>query len=172
MHATHIQLVQSTFATVHLMADAVAEMFYDCLFAIDPSTRELFKGDLKKQRAMLVQAIGLVVNGLDRPETITLVVQGLGRRHVDYGVTPDHYHSVGEALLWTLEQWLGEGFTPEVKATWTEAYGLLAGMMRPTPRPTSTASSLAATPCTTRQLTSTSNSSAAPSSRGRRTCMR
>jgi nitric oxide dioxygenase len=36
---------------------------------------------------------------------------------------------VGETLLWTLEQGLGEAFTPEVKEAWTEAYALLSGAM-------------------------------------------
>ena len=46
-------------------------------------------------------------------------MQGLGRRHVGYGVTDAHYDTVGGALLWTLEQRLGPEFTPDVKAPWT-----------------------------------------------------
>jgi hemoglobin-like flavoprotein len=37
---------------------------------------------------------------------------------------------VASALLWTLEQGLGEDFTPEVKTAWTETYMLLAGVMK------------------------------------------
>jgi hemoglobin-like flavoprotein len=33
-------------------------------------------------------------------------------------------------LLWTLEQELGPAFTPEVRDAWTEAYLLLATVMR------------------------------------------
>jgi nitric oxide dioxygenase len=36
---------------------------------------------------------------------------------------------VGAALLWTLEQGLGDAFTPDVKAAWTEAYSALCGVM-------------------------------------------
>ena len=38
--------------------------------------------------------------------------------------------SVGAALLWTLEQGLGSGWTPEVKAAWSDAYALLADVMQ------------------------------------------
>ena len=43
----------------------------------------------------------------DRPDR-----SDLARRHVAYGVQPEHYALVGSALLWTLEQGLGDEFTP------------------------------------------------------------
>jgi hemoglobin-like flavoprotein len=45
-------------------------------------------------------------------------------------VTEGHYDTVGAALLWTLEQGLGSSFTPEVRAAWASAYGLVAGAMK------------------------------------------
>jgi hemoglobin-like flavoprotein len=53
----------------------------------------------------------------------------LAKRHVAYGVAPEHYEVVGAALLWTLEKGLGDGFTPEVGAAWAAAYGALSEMM-------------------------------------------
>ena len=38
--------------------------------------------------------------------------------------------TVGTTLLWTLDQGLGDKFTPEVRAAWTAAYGLLADVMQ------------------------------------------
>ena len=49
--------------------------------------------------------------------------------HVGYGVREEHYATVGAALLWTLEQGLGEGFTPETRDAWAAAYGLLSSAM-------------------------------------------
>lgn len=57
-------------------------------------------------------------------------VQDLGRRHVAYRVRPDHYDTVGAALLWTLEQRLGTDFTPEVQEAWIVVHGVLAGTMK------------------------------------------
>lgn len=42
------------------------------------------------------------------------VLEALGGRHAGYGVIPAHFDIVGQALLWTLEQGLGELWTPEV----------------------------------------------------------
>jgi hemoglobin-like flavoprotein len=57
------------------------------------------------------------------------MVDELGRRHAGYGVKEAHYDSVGAALLWTLEQGLGEAWTPDVAAAWTDVYVLLSGIM-------------------------------------------
>ena len=37
---------------------------------------------------------------------------------------------MGEALLWTLERGLGEGFTPEMRSAWAKVYGVLAATMQ------------------------------------------
>ena len=36
---------------------------------------------------------------------------------------------VGGALIWTLQQGLGEAFTPEIEASWVAAYTALSGVM-------------------------------------------
>jgi len=70
------------------------------------------------------------VSGLERLEKLLPAVQALGRRHAGYGVKDEHYATVAAALLWTLEQGLGDGFTPEVREAWTTAYLALAGVMQ------------------------------------------
>jgi hemoglobin-like flavoprotein len=120
-------LVQDSFRSVVPIADQAAALFYGRLFELDPSTRPLFdQTDMDKQGKMLMQMIGTAVSGLDRLEEIVPHVQALGQRHRTYGVTDEHYDTVGAALLWTLEQGLGSAFTPEVKEAWTEVYGILA----------------------------------------------
>ena len=66
--------------------------------------------------------IGMAENGLDMLDKLIPAVRDLGRRHVFYGVTQEHYSSVGRALIWTLEQGLGADFTPKVKEAWTTVY--------------------------------------------------
>jgi len=124
------KLVTDSWKKVVPIADQAVQMFYDRLFQTDPTTKPLFKaGDLGEQRKKLIQALALVVNGLDNLDSIVPVVADLGRRHVAYGVTKRHYDSVGAALLWTLEQGLGPDWTPKTKAAWTTAYTLLSGVM-------------------------------------------
>jgi methyl-accepting chemotaxis protein len=125
-----ISLVQHSFSQVAPIAEAAAEMFYRRLFELDPTLSRLFKGDMKQQGQKLMQMIGAAVRGLDDLARLVPVVQQLGVRHNGYGVRPEHYDTVGAALLWTLQQGLGAAFTPEVRAAWTAVYGVLAGTMK------------------------------------------
>jgi hemoglobin-like flavoprotein len=85
--------------------------------------------DMEAQRKNLMQMLAVVVKGIDHLDTLVPAVEALGRRHAGYGVQPSHYATVGQALLDTLALGLGDAFTPEARAAWTEAYELLAGVM-------------------------------------------
>ena len=129
MNTQQIELVQASFEKVRPIADQAAETFYQRLFEIAPEYRSLFKNNIKKQGAMLMSTLGLAVGSLNNLEAILPAVQSLGRRHAGYGVTAEHYQPVAEAFLWTLDYYLGEAFTPELKDAWVEAYTILAGAM-------------------------------------------
>jgi nitric oxide dioxygenase len=118
-------IVQTTFGQV-ADADALAARFYTRLFEIDPTTRPMFRGDMAEQRMKLMQTIAVVVSSLDKLDAIIPAVESLGKRHVSYGVTVEHWNSVGSALLWTLEDTFGDAFTDEVRDAWAAAYGLIA----------------------------------------------
>ena len=126
-----IQRIQTSWASVTPIADRAATLFYEHLFDLDPALRSMFsKTDMAAQREKLLAALSLVVTSLEDLTAITPTLRALGARHAGYGVTASHYDSVGTALLRTLEQGLGDGFTPEVKAAWIEAYTTLATVMQ------------------------------------------
>jgi len=129
MNPQEIKILQDSFSLVEPIAETAASLFYARLFELDPALRPLFKSDLKAQGEKLMSTIKLVVVGLDNPEKVIPAVQNLGRRHVDYGVQPQHYATVGEALLWTLEKGLGDAYTPEVDNAWKNAFTLLSSLM-------------------------------------------
>ncbi len=123
-------LVRASFAKVVLIAPQAAALFYDRLFTLDPSLKPLFKGDMTEQGRKLMAMIGTAVANLDKLDTILPAVQALGRRHAGYGVPASSYDTVAAALLWTLSQGLGDAFTPEIEAAWTETYTILATVMK------------------------------------------
>lgn len=129
MTPDQITLIQSSFRKVAPIADQAAALFYDRLFEIAPEVKPLFRGDMAAQGKKLMGTLAVVVQGLDDLESIVPAAETLARRHVGYGVTPAHYRPVGEALLWTLEQGLGDDFTPETRAAWAGAYALLSTVM-------------------------------------------
>jgi len=129
MNPETVTLVQQSWAKVTPIAPKAAELFYQNLFAADPELKSLFKGDMEAQGKKLMQMIGAAVGKLDELDTLVPVLQALGKRHVGYGVKDAHYQTVGGALLKTLGQGLGEGFTPAVKDAWTAVYGVMVSVM-------------------------------------------
>ncbi len=125
-----IELVKSSWAKVVPISDKAAELFYGKLFELDPELKKLFPEDMEGQGKKLMMMINTAVNGLDRLDEIVPAVESLGERHVGYGVTDKDYDTVGEALIWTLEQGLGDDFTDDVKSAWVDVYTILADTMK------------------------------------------
>ena len=130
MTPRQIELVQESFTKVLPIAPAAAQMFYERLFALDPTLRPLFKGNLKDQGRMLMMMIAGAVRGLSNPPALVPVLKDLGARHVGYGVKEQHYDTVGSALIWTLQEGLGQEFSDEVCEAWVQAYQLLSSGMQ------------------------------------------
>jgi hemoglobin-like flavoprotein len=124
------------------IADTAADLFYKRLFELRPEYRNLFKGDLASQKRKLLRMLAFIVKSVDFTDSdwrsevpvdqdLMLVVLALGRRHSDlYRIPNESYGVVAEALLWTLDYGLGDAFTQDVRAAWTQLYTLLAQTMR------------------------------------------
>ena len=130
MTPEQIELVKSSWEKVKPISEVAAGLFYGKLFEIDPELKEIFSGDMTEQGRKLMAMINTAVNSLGNLSDIGPAVQELGKRHIDYGVKDKDYDTVAEALIWTLGQGLGEGFTDEVKSAWVETYTILATTMK------------------------------------------
>ncbi|QDT13714.1 globin family protein [Planctomycetes bacterium K23_9] len=129
MTPNQITLVQGSWEKVKPISDKAAELFYGRLFELDPELRPLFKGNMQEQGKKLMATLNLAVASLTKLDTILPAVQELGRKHVKYGVPLSSYATVGEALLWTLGQGLGDEFTDDVKEAWTLTYVTISNVM-------------------------------------------
>ncbi len=130
MNTETITLVQHSWTKLVPITTQAADIFYDRLFTLDPGLKPLFNGDMATQGQRLMQMIGVAVGKLDQLPVLLPLLRGLGRRHADYGVKDHHYETVAAALLSTLAKGLGDDFTPEVRAAWIQAYGIIADTMR------------------------------------------
>ena len=130
MNTKQIALVQSTFALVEPIAATAAKLFYGKLFELDPSVRPMFKEDITEQGEKLMRMLGAAVKGLSDLPSLVPIVQSLGENHLSYGVVDEHYDTVGDALIWTLQQGLGDAFTSEVEDAWLITYTTLATVMK------------------------------------------
>ena len=130
MTTKQIDLVKTSWAIVATIDPVtVGGLFYNRLFEIAPQLRPMFRNPVPEQSKKLLAMIHYVISKLDKLEDILDEVAKLAKRHVSYGVKPDHYSVVGEALLWTLEKGLGEKWNHEVREAWTICYQVLSSAM-------------------------------------------
>jgi nitric oxide dioxygenase len=124
------ELVRTTFARLAMMPEVAGALFYERLFGANPHFRPLFKNDMRIQGVKLMTMLAMVVYSLHEPGQVLPAIHELSVRHVGYGVKLADYDVLGEALLWTIEQALGEDFTPAVREAWGACYDELAGEMK------------------------------------------
>lgn len=127
---TQKRLVQQSFKLVEPIADQAADIFYTKLFEYDPALRPLFKTDLKTQGKKLMQTLKVAVESLNNLDGLIPVLEQLAKRHVKYGVKPEDYTPVGNALLYTLKVGLGERWTPELRQAWVDTFRTVATVMK------------------------------------------
>ncbi|GAX25643.1 hypothetical protein FisN_15Lh009 [Fistulifera solaris] len=62
-------------------------------------------------------------------ELLTDIMTELGKKHVSYGVKPDMFPIMGDALIYMLRDVLGDEFTDATEEAWKETYGALSADM-------------------------------------------
>ena len=125
-----IELLETSFQAITPCGEEFVTAFYERLFTRYPQTRAFFAStDMKEQRKKLLGALALVIQNLRKPEVLTSALQGLGQRHVSYGVLPEHYPIVGAVLLETFADLLGERWTPAYHEAWAQAYEAVCALM-------------------------------------------
>lgn len=128
--ALNVELLESSFAQVKGNSSELTEQFYSLLFANYPDVQPLFaNAHMEKQGKLLFQSLVFTVNHLRQPDVLSAALKGLGTRHVQYGVLPQHYPMVGSSLLKAFKATLDTAWTPELQQAWTEAYGVVAQLM-------------------------------------------
>ena len=105
--------------------------FFTRWFAFDASPRDLFPPDMGVQRAAFAQALKWIYGELvaQRAEDPVAFLAQLGRDHRKYGVRPEHYGTLGQALYATLRDELVEAWTDAVDAAALHSVNLITGVM-------------------------------------------
>ena len=125
-----VELLESSFELVKPKANNFVASFYTHLFNDYPAAKPLFAHlKMSEQGNKLLASLVFVVENLKKPGVLTEALKGLGARHVKYGALPEHYPWVGNTLLKTFAEYLGEAWTPQTKQAWVDAYGVIAELM-------------------------------------------
>ena len=112
-------------------ANGLIGRFYTRWFSFDMSPRDLFPPDMAGQRAAFANALHWVYGELvaQRAEEPVAFLAQLGRDHRKYGVLPEHYETLRQALHATLRDELREAWTDAVDAAAQQSLNLIIGLM-------------------------------------------
>jgi hemoglobin-like flavoprotein len=127
----NVELLRQSFELVVSRQPLLVRRFYEILFQRYPQVQRLFgRTPPAAQEKMLTEALVAVIDHLEDAAWFERMLGALGARHVGYGVTPEMYAWVGDALLTTLAEVAGAEWTDELARTWTAAYGAIASTMQ------------------------------------------
>ncbi len=107
----------------------IGDVFYSKLFFDNPKLRQLFPASMEEQCRKMIDMLSVIISKVDRPNEITEDIKAMALRHESYGVKPQHYRLLGNALLWTMERGLGNDWNDKVKDAWFACYTKIAETM-------------------------------------------
>ena len=108
-----------------------AKVLFGFPIDIDPKSHELITSKRFLMHASyLIQMLDTALNMLGPDiELLTEIMLELGIKHVRYGVKPEYFPVMGEALIATLEETLQHELADNVKEAWNETYKALSSDM-------------------------------------------
>lgn len=122
-------IVKNSWSQAIAQPDNPGILFYEKLFEAAPCLIPMFHSDLEQQQAKFSAMITYMVMHLQTMPEIQAEIEAMGKRHVQYGVKPEHYAIVGKALIGTLETTLGDFWDTEMADAWTNLYNFWASAM-------------------------------------------
>jgi NAD(P)H-flavin reductase/hemoglobin-like flavoprotein len=124
------RLLKESWVLVEEQREEVSGYLYAHMFLTDPKLRDLFPAQMNGQRDRLLEAILAATQIIEDPERLDEYLRSLGRDHRKYHVLPEHYDTMGEALVTALRKCAGDQWTVEYNQAWREAYQVIAERMQ------------------------------------------
>lgn len=127
-----IQTVKSTAPVLQEHGETLTRHFYERMFKCNPEVAPLFNTSNQStgnQQRALAGAIAAYAANIDNLDALSAAVDLITQKHVSLQIKPEHYPIVGENLLCSIKEVLGDKATTEVLSAWAEAYNFLAKIL-------------------------------------------
>lgn len=115
------------------MADTreeLSRLFYGELFHLDINLKKVLPGNTVFLNRKFFNMLAALQN-VKYLENIAESVVKLGERHlIRYGAQIEHFETLKQALMTSLEQYLGDRFTPELQSAWNGVFDEVAAVMK------------------------------------------
>ena len=110
-------LVKATVPVLRENGVLLTTHFYKRMFVHNPELKNVFNMGSQqngRQQTALAMAVLAYAEHIENPGVLMPVVNGIGQKHVSLDIRPEHYAIVGEHLLASISEVLGETATPEI----------------------------------------------------------
>ncbi len=127
-----IAIVKSTSPVLAEHGETLTRHFYKRMFSHNPEVAPFFNPAHQtagKQQRALAGAITAYAANIDNLEVLGGAVELIAQKHASLMIKPEHYPIVGENLLASIREVLGEAATDDIINAWAAAYGFLADIL-------------------------------------------
>ena len=129
MIAARHDSIRSSFEALAPHTEELAERFFGRLFAVQPVIRALLPRDHWQRAHDLSALLGLVIKHAGRLDSIQNVLMDFGAKAQRAGVMPQQYGMARQALLDAMHDVLGNNWTEDVAADWTDLLNSVASVV-------------------------------------------
>tara|TARA_R110002050_G_C8912341_1_gene510870 strand:- start:312 stop:1511 length:1200 start_codon:yes stop_codon:yes gene_type:complete len=132
MNNSQREIITATVPVLREHGVALTTHFYKRMFTHHPDLKNVFNmGNQKtgKQQQALAMAVLAYAEHIANPGVLLSELQRIGHKHVSLEIRPEHYPIVGNHLLASIKEVLGEAASPEILEAWEMAYNQLADLM-------------------------------------------
>ncbi|MEM9459201.1 MAG: NO-inducible flavohemoprotein [Myxococcota bacterium] len=132
MRDTTIEIVKATIPVLVKTGQTITTRFYELLLEENPEIVPMFNRSHQGrglQAHALAQALLAFAKHIDTPHVLGKALDRIAHKHASMGVLPQHYEIVGQCLLRTMSEVLGDAAAVEIIDAWGEAYEYLASVL-------------------------------------------
>ncbi|MFE3872633.1 NO-inducible flavohemoprotein [Flavobacterium sp. ZS1P70] len=132
MNASQKELVKATVPILKTNGNDLISYFYQRMLKSNPDLKNIFNMANQasgKQQNALTGAVLAYAENIDDPSVLINVLKSIGNKHVSLNIAPEQYDIVGNHLIGSIKEVLGDLATVALVEAWTCAYQELAQIM-------------------------------------------
>ncbi|MFV5700133.1 NO-inducible flavohemoprotein [Flavobacterium sp. ZT3R17] len=132
MNASQKELIKATVPILKTNGNDLITYFYQRMLSNNPELKNIFNMANQasgKQQKALSGAVLAYAENIENPTVLINTLKSIGNKHVSLNIQPEQYDIVGNHLIGSIKEVLGDLATIELIDAWTCAYNELAQIM-------------------------------------------
>ena len=128
LEESEIQLINNSWTVISKSKKSVRNTFYSNIFEVDPKLESLFRESFLAWDS-LPDSFEFMYKHMENLENVTLEIKRLGLKHKTFGVKPKTFAIGKDALVKTIDQYMGKDYTEELGNAWAKLFEYMAHYM-------------------------------------------